>query len=248
MDIADLGTVEAALDCHRPWAVINAAGYVRVAQAEQEPDRCRRENVVGAENLAKAAAARGIPLVTFSSDLVFDGSQGAYSESDVVSPTSVYGVAKAEAERRVLKVHPDTLVIRTSAFFGPWDRYNFVWWVLSELSSGRTIEAKSDLVSPTYVPDLVHEVLNLLIDGTTGIWHLANKGSVTWADLARMVALRAGFDPGLICELPADVPLNTALTSERGILMPPLDNAVHRFFAESEVNWSVDRTLSIAAE
>jgi dTDP-4-dehydrorhamnose reductase len=249
MDIADPSRVKAALNCHRPWAVINAAGYVRVAQAEDEPEKCFRENAIGAENLAKACAARGIPLVTFSSDLVFDGGlDRAYQESDPVNPTSVYGASKAEAERLVLAAHEGALVIRASAFFGPWDRYNFVWWALNEISQRNAIEARADLVSPTYVPDLAHEVLNLLIDGSTGLWHLANSGSISWHDFARKAAERAGYDPDLVSEASGGPILNTVLTSERGILMPSLDNALDRFFSDSEVNWSMAKSLRVAAE
>jgi dTDP-4-dehydrorhamnose reductase len=248
MNIADLKSVAAALACHKPWAVINTAGYVRVSQAENDAETCLRENTLGAEVLAKACADLDIPLVTFSSDLVFDGSLGRpYVESDEVNPTTVYGASKAEAERRVLAAHAKALVIRTSAFFGPWDRYNFVWSILNTLSRGQGVEASVDVVSPTYVPDLVNTSLDLLIDGGTGIWHMANIGEVSWRDLAAMAAERAGFDPELVREA-ADMPvLNTALSTERGILMPGLASALDRFFADSEIEWSED-AMKIAAE
>src|SRR3954470_6375221 len=91
LDIAETASVEAALDRIRPWAVINTAGYVRVADAEREPERCYRENTEGAVALAKLCARLGIPFVTFSSDLVFDGRLGrAYVETDPPSPACVY--------------------------------------------------------------------------------------------------------------------------------------------------------------
>jgi dTDP-4-dehydrorhamnose reductase len=73
LDIADRDSVDAALALHGPWAVVNAAGYVRVDQAEQDRDRCFRENADGPALLAEACAARRMGLLTFSSDLVFDG-------------------------------------------------------------------------------------------------------------------------------------------------------------------------------
>jgi dTDP-4-dehydrorhamnose reductase len=248
MNIADPDSVRAALACHRPWAVINAAGYVRVAQAEDEPDLCLRENAKGAQVLAEACADLGIPLVTFSSDLVFDGSLGRpYLESDEVNPTTVYGTSKAEAERLVLSAHDRVLVIRTSAFFGPWDRYNFVWSVLNTLSRGDAVEASPDIVSPTYVPDLVNTSLDLLIDGGVGLWHMANIGEVSWRDLAAMAAERAGFDLGLVAAVEGRQAVSTALSTERGILMPSLESAVDRFFTDSEIDWSVE-TMKLAAE
>jgi len=248
MDIADAKSVMAALACHRPWAVINAAGYVRVSEAETDAKSCFRENAIGAEVLAGACADLGIPLVTFSSDLVFDGTLGRpYVESDEVNPTTVYGASKAEAERRVLAAHDKALIIRTSAFFGPWDRYNFVWFILNALSKGEGTEVSLDVVSPTYVPDLVNASLDLLIDGGTGIWHMANVGAISWRDLAAEAVGRAGFDLSLVTDA-GDLPiLNTALSTERGILMPRLESALDRFFIDSEVDWS-EKSLSVAAE
>jgi dTDP-4-dehydrorhamnose reductase len=248
MNIADRESVRAALACHKPWAVINTAGYVRVSEAEDDADSCFRENTTGAAVLAETCAELGIPLVTFSSDLVFDGTLGRrYVESDRVNPINIYGMSKAEAERRVLAVHDGALVIRTSAFFGPWDRYNFVWSILNTLSQGNGVEASVDVVSPTYVPDLVNTSLDLLIDGGTGLWHMANIGEVSWRELAAMAAERAGFDPGLVADAEDRPVLNTALATERGILMPGLEGALDRFFADSEIDWSED-AMKLAAE
>jgi len=240
LDIAAPVSVATRLDEVRPWAVINTAGYVRVDDAEREPERCLRENTEGPALLATGCAARGIPLVTFSSDLVFDGVKGApYLEDDPTAPLNVYGRSKAEAERRVLEAQPAALVIRTSAFFGPWDEWNFITLVLRELGAGRRFIAAADAtVSPTYVPDLVHASLDLLIDGERGVWHLANPGALSWLELARESARRAGLEPAQVegrataeLGLAAPRPPYSALGSARGMLMPPLDDALDRYFA-----------------
>jgi dTDP-4-dehydrorhamnose reductase len=247
MDIGKPESVAAALVCHRPWAVINTAGYVRVADAEREPETCFRENALGAEALARICAEAGLPLLTFSSDLVFDGRVGrTYVESDDVAPTCIYGASKAEAERRVLSAHLDALVIRTSVFFGPWDRYNFAFDVLRKLSEGECVTAGVDKVSPTYVPDLIHAALDLLIDGETGIRHLANGGEISWRDFAAALSKRAGFDTAMIAAA-ADAPvLNTALSTERGSMLPSFESALDRFFADSELDWTVDASRTAA--
>lgn len=242
MDIADDASVEAALASRRPWAVVNAAGYVRVADAARESERCFRENAAGAGVLARACARLGIPYVTFSSDLVFDGSLGrAYVESDRVSPLCVYGSSKAEAERRVMEAYGDALVVRTSAFFGPWDRYNFVHMVLRELSAGRKVEAAGDvLVSPTYVPDLAHAILDLLIDRASGIWHLANQGATSWYEFAERAARHAGLDTASIVSVAGGGRGMTALTSERGLILPSFSSAVARYMQENAIAWNDD--------
>ncbi len=249
MDIANPDSVEAALDALRPWAVINTAGFVRVDEAAKNAERCFRENASGAEILARACARRGIPMVTFSSDLVFNGQLGrAYMESDAISPTCVYGNSKAEAERRVLEAWEQALVVRTSAFFGPWDSYNFVHAVLRELSAGRRFEASDNLhVSPTYVPDLVHATLDLLIDEARGIWHLANRGVVSWHELAERAATEAGLDRGMLTRSAHATPRVTALSSERGLLLPPIEHALSRFVRESTVSWHTGRAAQAGA-
>ncbi|HYD70874.1 family 1 glycosylhydrolase [Azospirillum sp.] len=240
LDISDPASVAAALDRHRPWALVNTAGYVRVDEAEAEPERCRRENTDGAVRLAEACAARGVALVTFSTDLVFDGAKRApYVESDPVAPLGVYGASKAAAEAGVLSALPSALVVRTSAFFGPWDQHNFVTQTLNRLRAGQRVAAAADVVvSPTYVPDLVDATLDLLIDGEAGVWHLASAGAVSWADLARMAADRCGLDASRVDAVPAvrlgwtaPRPAYGVLGSERGFIMPALDDALARYAA-----------------
>jgi dTDP-4-dehydrorhamnose reductase len=231
LDIADPDSVEAAFATWRPWAVVNAAGYVRVPDAERERERCFRENADGARELAAACARHGARLVTFSTDLVFPGRErGEYVESDPVEPTTVYGASKAEAERRVAELLPSTLVIRTSAFFGPWDAFNLLTRGLEALERGEEFTAPAAVVSPTYVPDLVNAALDLLIDREQGVWHLANVGAVSWRELLARGAALVGVSAAKLRDAPTPITLqSTALGSERGLLLPPLDDALARY-------------------
>lgn len=235
MDIANAASVARAIARHRPWAIVNAAGFVDVDRAEREPSRCFRENTEGPSVLAGACRAAGIRLVTFSSDLVFDGgAPSPYLESAPAMPLSVYGRSKMEAEAQVLARLGETLIIRTSAFFGPVDDFNFVTRALRQLAAGRCAPAATDVViTPTYVPELVDRTLDLLLDGEGGVWHLANADAVSWADLARLAADRAGLPARLIRPVPAATlgwtaarPAYSALGSERGTLMQPLEAAL----------------------
>ena len=249
MDIADPASVDAALARHRPWAVVNAAGYVRVEEAERNRDACFLANAAGSQAVAEATARLGLPMIAFSSEQVFDGRRGrAYLESDPVCPTGVYGASKAEAERRIAQAHPDALVIRTSAFFGPCDGFNFVHRVLSDLAAVRPIApAPNGIVSPTYVPDLVHAALDLLIDGERGTWHLANQGMISWSCLAEQAAAGAGLQWVPKPRQVAGAQRITALSSERGLIMPTLESALSRYISECEVDWR-PRTFLEAAE
>ncbi|MES2528651.1 MAG: family 1 glycosylhydrolase [Bdellovibrionota bacterium] len=249
MDIANIGEVREVLDRIKPWAVINTAGYVRVDEAEEDSERCFRENVDGSFNLAAATAERGTPIVHFSSDLVFDGtSSGVYTESHRVSPLNVYGKSKVESEEKVLIVNPRAMIVRTSSFFGPWDEHNFVTQTLRLLSQKSEMTAASDVkMSPTYVPDLVNATLDLLLDGERGIIHLTNQGEVSWQELARKVVEVASskmkFEPSLIIgktteemNLRAARPKNSVLGSERYSMLPPLEDALKRYMNQLEIH------------
>jgi dTDP-4-dehydrorhamnose reductase len=108
---------------------------------------------------------------------------------------------------------------------------------------------EAEIVSPSYLPDLVHIALDLLIDGEQGLWHLPNPGQASWAELAAMLAGRA--------DLPAPAYLpsrgrklrNSALHSRRGALLPPLASALDRFVRDCEVDWAPrPAALRVAAE
>ena len=156
-------------------------------------------------------------------------------------PLGVYGTSKAEAEWRVLTAMPRSLIIRTSAFFGPWNEHNFVAAAVAAVGAGQLFRAADDaFVSPTYVPDLANAALDLLLDGEHGIWHLVNDGSVTWAELARAAVAQRGLDPALVEGCPTAVfslaaprPLYSVLRTERGQVMPSLEDAIERYTAET---------------
>ena len=249
MDISDIGQVREVLAKIKPWAVINTAGYVRVDEAEGDMERCFRENVDGPFNLAAVCAERGIPIVHFSSDLVFDGTHTkGYTESHQVNPLNVYGRSKVESEERVLIVNPRALIVRTSSFFGPWDEYNFVIRTLRHLVKRNEVITASDTkMSPTYVPDLANATLDLLLDGERGIVHLTNQAEVTWQEFAQkavdIARSRMEVDDSLIVgrsteelNLAAPRPKNSVLTSERISMLPPLEDALERYIDQLEVH------------
>ena len=237
MDIADAGSVAAAIERWRPWAVVNASGYVRIDAAESDVERCFRENAIGPAVLAVQCAKAGIGLLTFSSDQVFDGrASRPWVEHDMPAPLNAYGRSKAAAERAVLAAWPKAMVVRTSAFFGPWDRHNFLVHALDAAESGRLFLADDDVrVSPTYLPDLVNVSLDLLIDGESGIWHLANGGDVSWHEFAMLACTAARCATGSLVPChgggPATAPRPHygVLASERATLMPRLDGAIAHF-------------------
>ena len=128
----------------------------RVSSGSTRPRTIRttafRENTGGPLVLGRACKRLAIGLLSFSSDLVFDGRKSsAYVESDRPSPLGVYGHTKAEAERQLEHEAPQALIIRTSAFFGPWDCHNFVAAVLRTVRGGGVFTpAKASFRRRTY--------------------------------------------------------------------------------------------------
>ncbi|ATY30659.1 sugar nucleotide-binding protein [Sphingomonas psychrotolerans] len=254
IDLCDPDSIARTLDQHAPWAVINAAGWVRVDEAEAEAHACHEANAEGAIRLGAAAGSRGIPTLNFSSDLVFDGRAAApYVETDAPAPLGVYGQSKLDMEEGLASLPGRHLVIRTAAFFSPFDRHNFAVAVASTLARGECYRAARDLVvSPTYVPHLVDTALDLLIDGETGLWHLTNGTAVSWADFAMMIADKLHLQANLIqpvlaedFDLRAPRPAFVPLATTRGAGLPPLDTAIAQF-ASSYMHGSVKENSEAA--
>jgi dTDP-4-dehydrorhamnose reductase len=240
LDVTDRRAVERWLDDAQPWAVVNAAGYARVDDAEERQADCFLANIDGAGVLAEACAQRGIALLTVSSDLVFGhGHEAPIPESASPAPLGAYGWSKAQAERRVRRALPAALVVRSAHTFAAEQDGGFLATALEALEEGHEVPAAHDLVlSPTYVPDLVHAALDLLIDGEQGLWHLANTGPCSFAGWARQLAELAGHDARAVVEraakdldFRAPRPQWSALGSERGTIMPHLGDALARFLA-----------------
>ena len=244
VNILDEESIRAAIKKYKPWGMINASGYVKVDEAEINRRECYAVNATAPSLLARLCYEYGIRFMSFSSDLVFDGSKGApYFEGDEVLPLNVYGSSKAEGERLMLAENVSSLIIRTSAFFGPWDQYNFVYTVMDSLKYNRELSMPTDvIVSPTYVPDLCHAAMDLYIDEEEGIWHLSNDGMTSWSAFAGIIAERTGFKKNKLVGRPliemgwkASRPLYSVLQSNKGIKLPNFENALTRYFEQLTV-------------
>lgn len=229
-------SIEAALIRYRPWAVINAAGYVHVDSAESEQEACQRANAQGMELLAAACAARGIHCTGFSSDLVFDGAATRpYLERDEPVPLGVYGRSKVGTEQALAR--HDGLAIRTAAFFSSCDKRNFAVAVVRALSQNARFPAAVDhVITPTFVPHLVDAVLDLVIDDERGIRHLACDEALSWAAFARRIARACSLDERLVDGVEGSAlgwtaarPQFSALGTEWGARLPSLEAGIAEF-------------------
>ncbi len=235
LDLTHPDRVDEMLAGVNPWAVVHCAGFSNVRGAEAERERCFRENVLGTELIAAQCAERGLPLIAPSTDHVFDGENDRpYLESDPVSPVTTFGASKAEAERRLMALGSDALVVRTGPVFSAWsERDSFTRAVLQLARGGRIAASDAAHLSPCYAPDLAHAALDLMIDGATGVRHLANPGSATPYALLERAVRAFGLDHVGLEPSEEARPLARVLQSEHGDLLPPLENALRRYHEEA---------------
>jgi dTDP-4-dehydrorhamnose reductase len=237
LDITEAESVERALRECAPDAVVNCAAWTDVDGAESRREAALAVNALGAGNVARAAAAAGIPLVHVSTDYVFDGEPPLdergeprpYVESDPTGPRSVYGATKLEGERLVLAASPRHTVARSSWLFGVGGR-NFVDTMLALAGERESVRVVDDQVGcPTWTGHLAPALLGLLEREVTGLVHLAGAGRVSWNGLAKEIFRQAErerrVEVATTAEMarPAARPAWSALESERDEVIPMPD-------------------------
>lgn len=190
LDLTDFAAVERALAADRPALVIHCAALSRSPDCESNPALAQRLNVEVTRTLAELCAT--VPLVFFSSDLVFDGRRGNYDEAAVPNPLSVYARTKAEAEAVVLR-HPRHLVIRTSLNGGtsPTGDRGFNEQMRCAWCAGRTLRLFTDEYrSPQHAVVTAAAVWELALAGATGIYHVAGPERLSRWEIGQIVAAR----------------------------------------------------------
>ncbi len=119
LDICDTTAIQQFVQQHQIDLIINAAAYTAVDQAEDEQEQAFAINHLAAQNLAQVCKAQNIPLFHLSTDYVFSGKkEGAYLETDIPEPESVYGKSKLAGEKAIQKILPQHLILRVAWVFG----------------------------------------------------------------------------------------------------------------------------------
>lgn len=193
LDITDQRAVGAALDEHRPEAVVNCAAWTNVDGAETHPDEAYAINETGAHILAEACACRDIRLVHLSTDYVFDGvSPGVSPECATPAPLSIYGASKLAGEKAVRAASENHVIVRTSGLYGR-DGPNFVLTILQCAATGAELRVVADQVTaPTWTRHLGTALLRLVDLRVTGTYHITNSGTTSWFGFAVAALRHAG--------------------------------------------------------
>lgn len=244
-DLTAPAAAKALLGRLRPVTVVNCAALADVDECERKPERARLLNVDVPRSLAAACAELGVGLVHISTDSVFDGKRGSYTESDEPGPVNVYARSKLDGERAVQDAFPDALIIRTN-FIGisASRRLGLADWVSSRLESGERIQGFADVIfSPLLANELARVALAAIDCGLQGLYHASASDAFSKYDFAGRLAVALGLDSSLVnsacladAKLPAPRPLNTSLSSSRletalGRQMPSVDAAISGYAA-----------------
>jgi dTDP-4-dehydrorhamnose reductase len=205
LSIQDSAAIAAALDEIQPDIVLNGAAYNLVDKAEGEGDAdALNVNALGPARLAAACRERGIPLVHFSTDFVFDGHKRTpYTEEDAARPLGVYGASKLAGENIVLAGSPKNWAIRVCRLYGPIPEElktqkpagNFPLLMLKLVRERGSVKVVSDQIgTPTYTPDLARATWQLIEGSEGGLFQLSNEGEVGFDDYAREAVRLAGIE------------------------------------------------------
>lgn len=193
LDLAEPASIEAVVAAAAPDLLISAAAYTAVDGAEDEPDLAMRVNGEAPGVLARAAAARGAPVIHLSTDYVFDGTlDRPYREDDATGPVGAYGVSKLAGEAAVAAAGGRHAILRTAWVYSPFGR-NFVRTMLRLAGERDTLSVVADqLGCPTSALDLADGIFALVAHWRAGgsgqgVYHLTGSGETNWAAFARAV-------------------------------------------------------------
>ena len=226
MDIANALETYSVMNLEKPDVVVHAAAVTQVDDCELRPQHCERINVQGTSQVLTDAETFSSHFIYISTDFVFDGEKGNYSEEEDTKPISIYGFTKLQAESMVQTSEIPFAIVRTCLVYGnllQGTRSNIVSWVKENLEQGKTIRVVSDQErTPTYVGDLAKGIALIIEKKATGIYHISGKDWLTPYDIAIKTAQKYQLDASKIVKVDASTfkqpgrrPLKTGFVIEK---------------------------------
>ena len=208
LDITDRDAIARRLDEYEPDFLVNCAAYTAVDRAEDEPDLAHRVNADAVGWLGEACDTRGVGMIHFSTDYVFDGTKdGAYVEDDAPNPLNVYGASKLEGENRLRAATDRHLILRVSWVFGRIGR-GFVDTILRLAKEQDELTVVDDQVGAPSPADAIAATVRSIVgnlaagDDIWGTYHFSTEPTVSWCGFAREIVVTARAQ-GILAALPA---------------------------------------------
>jgi dTDP-4-dehydrorhamnose reductase len=223
VDITNMDSIISCVEKYSPKIIINCAANVNVDELENNEELAISINAKGAENIAKVCNDNKIRLLHISSDGIFDGKQGMYTEEDVVNPINVYAKSKILGEKLISKNLENYLIIRTN-FYGFHNQKKFLFsWALSKLKNNEEIIGFTDVFfNPLEVTNLSKMIYELSEKKICGILNLSSNEVFTKFEFIKKISEVFDFDSKLIksgsieeLNLNAKRPKNTTLSNEK---------------------------------
>jgi dTDP-4-dehydrorhamnose reductase len=225
-DITDFESIKACFNTIQPSLVINCTNLAGgVNFCENNPELSEKFHFEANKTMSQLSDERNIPFVLISTDYVFDGTKGPYSEEDSKNPLNEYGHHKLKAENWIKENTSKYIIARTTNVFG-WDPLtktpNYLMQLYFNLSEGKSCNAPSFLSgNPTYVDELAEAILDLLKEDKFGIYHVVGSSSINRYDWAVKFCQLLGLDSTLlnnIEEAPAGItprPFDSNLSTDK---------------------------------
>jgi dTDP-4-dehydrorhamnose reductase len=232
LDLGDGASIRELLGDRNPGVIVHLAAVTNPDVCEVDPDRARRVNLEATAEIAASAARMGSRLLFASTDLVFDGRRGNYSEEDEARPLNIYGATKLDAEQAVLGACPEAFVFRTSLIYGLGSPVSKTFFsrVVEQLRQGRPMPLFTDQRrNPVLVDDLARALETVIERDLSGLYHIGGPDTVTRYEFGRLVCEAFGFAESLLVPTrmedfasraprPLDCTLDSArFTSETGL-------------------------------
>jgi len=201
LDITDVSEVKSVVMDFFPDEIINTAAFTNVDGAEKEKELAWKINVGGVKNIARYAQAIDAHIVHISTDYVFDGKNGPYSETDKPNPIGYYGRTKLASENELKVSGARFSVVRTNVLYGPakFGRPDFVKWVVSSLRNGTEIKIVTDQFgNPTFIDDLVFGIDAIVERQAESTYNIGGKDFLTRFQFTMKIAEFFELDKSLI--------------------------------------------------
>lgn len=204
-DLLASGELERLLDRVQPDWIINCAALAIVDACEADPDLAEQLNVKLPKKLATYVGRGGARLVHVSTDAVFDGQRGNYTEEDCPNPLSVYARTKLAGEQAVLEASPEAIVARVNLYgWSMSGTRSLAEWFYNNLAARKPMSGFTDVYfCPLLVNDLAHVLLDMLANQLSGLYHVVSSQGTNKYDFGVAIARQFGLDESLI--LPASV-------------------------------------------
>lgn len=249
VDITDPTAVGKVFADATPDVVFHTASITDVDLCETNPELAMKVNGEATGSISKACQETGGYLVYVSTDYVFDGMRGQYSEEDKPAPINSYGKSKLFGEEEMARYCSRGCIARTSVLYG-WGRSyrpNFATWVHSKLAANEHVRVVRDqFASPTLNTHLARMLLEVAERRIQGILHVAGSTRISRYEFAVMIAKQFGFNKNLLTPVeaeatswkarrPFDSSLNVSKAQELLTNTPtPLSEALEEFAGEHQ--------------